>query len=135
MKLSNSLRSAIATEILAAASNGSGVAPKLEIYSGSEPASMGGTISVSLLSEHALTTTVGTELGGVITFDAIADDSSANASGSAGWARLLDRTGAEVMYLTVTQYGGGGDIELNTTSISAGLPVSITSGTFSVGGG
>ena len=95
---------------------------------------MGQAITDTLLSEHDLTTTAGTVSDGVITFGAISDDPSAKATGDAGWARILDRDGDEVMYLSVTQTGGGGDIQLNTVSISSGLPVSITSGTFTVGG-
>ncbi len=134
MKLTTALRASIAQEILAAITNGSASNPKLEIYDGTEPSSMGQTITDTLLSEHDLTTTAGTESNGVITFGVITDDPSANNSGTAGWARILDRTGAEVLYLSVTQSGGGGNIQLNTVNISTGLPVSITSGTFTVGG-
>lgn len=134
MKLITALRTSIAQEIRAAIANGSTRNPKLEIYDGNEPAQMGQTITDTLLSEHDLTTTVGTISNGVITFGVITDDPSANNSGTAGWARILDRTGAEVLYLSVTQSGGGGNIQLNTVNISTGLPVSITSGTFTVGG-
>ena len=134
MKLTPSLRSAIATEILAAMSNGSSVSPKLEIYDGTEPSNMGETITDTMLTEHDLIDAVGSVSGGTITFGTIAEDTSANASGDAGWARILDRAGAEVMYLTVTAAGSGGNIQLNSVSISSGLAVSITSGTFTVGG-
>lgn len=135
MKLTTSLRSAIAQEILAAIAAGSAADPKIEFYTGSLPSSMGQAITDTLLAELDMSTVPGTETNGVITFGAVAQDESANATGTVGWARMLDRDGAEVMYLSVTLAGGGGGIEMNTLSLTAGGPVAITGGTFTVGGG
>ncbi len=67
----------------------------------------------------------------VLTFDTITSDSSANATGTATWIRILDSNGNKVLDATVTATGGGGVLEFNTTSIVSGGPVGITSGTLS----
>lgn len=134
MKLTTALRSSIAQSIIADMAKGTLANPKIQIYAGTIPASLGGTITDTLLAELETTATVAAESNGTITFDEITDDSSANADGVAGWARLLDRDGAESVYLTVTEAGGGGDIEMNTLDIAAGGPVAISSGTITVGG-
>lgn len=51
------------------------------------------------------------------------------AAGTAGYFRITDDTGDVVMDGTVTATGGGGDLELNTTTISVGVTVEITAGT------
>ena len=134
MKFTTALRSTIAQAIVDAMANGTTSTPMIEIYDGTMPGSMGGSITDNLLAELAMTNAAATQAGGVVTLDKITNDSSANASGTAGWARILDRDGAEVIYLTVSGSGGGGDLELNTVSITSGSPVAITSGTITVGG-
>ncbi len=134
MKFTTALRSTIAQAIVDAMANGTTSTPMIEIYDGTMPGSMGGSITDNLLAELAMTNAAATQAGGVVTLDTITNDSSANASGTAGWARILDRDGAEVIYLTVSGSGGGGDLELNTVSITSGSPVAITSGTITVGG-
>lgn len=54
---------------------------------------------------------------------------SASASGTAAEARLYNSTTGtnEITGLTVTATGGGGDIELDNTSINSGQTVEITS--------
>lgn len=135
MKITTALRSAIAQDLIAAMAAGStNPNPVLEIYDGSIPASMGGAISDTLLATLTLTATVGSESGGVITFDAITEDSSADASGDAGWCRVLDRDGNEAAYFTISETGGGGEIQFNSTSIVVGAPVAVSSLTVTVGG-
>lgn len=51
------------------------------------------------------------------------------AAGTAGYFRMTDNSGDVVMDGTITATGGGGDLELNTTTISVGLAVEITAGT------
>ena len=135
MKIKAATRSTIAQTILSDMSAGTANAnPIIEIYSGTMPAAMGGTITDTLIATLTPTATVGTESGGVITFDAIAEDSGADATATAGWARILDRDREEAVYLTITQIGGGGDLQLSSVDIITGLPVNITSGVITVGG-
>ncbi|WP_138436327.1 hypothetical protein [Marinobacter shengliensis] len=135
MKITTALRSAIAQDLIDAMANGStNPNPVLEIYDGSMPGSMGGAISDTLLATLTLTAAVGTESGGVITFDAITDDSSADDSGDAGWCRVLDREGDEAAYFTISDASGNGEIKFNSTAITAGTPVAVSSLTVTVGG-
>ena len=135
MKLTTARRSTIAQGIIADMAAGStNPNPVLEIYGGTMPADMGTAFANTLLATLTLTATVGTEAGGVITFDSITEDSAANANGTATWARILDRDGNEAVYFTVSRTGEGGDIQLNIADLVAGGPVAITSGTITIGG-
>lgn len=51
------------------------------------------------------------------------------AAGTAGYFRITDNSGDVIMDGTITVTGGGGDLEMNTTTISVGLTVEITAGT------
>ena len=135
MKITTALRSAIAQDLIAAMAAGStNPNPVLEIYDGSMPAGMGGAISDTLLATLILSDPVGTETDGVITFDTITSDVSADANGYAGWCRVLDRDGSEVVYFTVSETGGSGEIQFNSTEIIAGTPVAVSSLTVTIGG-
>lgn len=70
--------------------------------------------------------------GGVLTFSAITEDSSADATGTATWARIADSNGNTICDVDVTTTGGGGTIQLNTTSIVAGGPIRISSASLSI---
>jgi hypothetical protein len=70
-----------------------------------------------------------TEAGGVITMaGAPRSDASADATGTAAVARIKDSNGVVVVN-NLTVGVGSGEIQLNSTAISAGQTVSITSGT------
>jgi len=71
----------------------------------------------------------GNAAAGVATANAISDDTNA-AGGTAALFKLQDRDNVEVVRGTVTATGGGGDIELSSTNISAGDTVSISSLTY-----
>lgn len=51
------------------------------------------------------------------------------AAGTAGYFRITDNSGDVIFDGTITVAGGGGDLEMNTTTISVGLTVEITAGT------
>lgn len=63
-----------------------------------------------------------------LTFSAFTEDTSADNGGIAAWARAADSAGNFAADLSVGGQGSGADIELNTTSISAGGPIQVTSG-------
>jgi hypothetical protein len=54
------------------------------------------------------------------------------AAGAAGYFRMSDNSGDVTMQGTVTVTAGGGDLELNTTTIAIGTTVEITSGTLTM---
>lgn len=66
-----------------------------------------------------------TPTGGVFTASAITQDSSADATGTAAWARIQDSTGTVVMDVDITATGGGGSMQMNTTSVVIGGPLQI----------
>lgn len=120
--LRNAMLDAITTAI--------GTSGLLRIYDGSRPAS-GGT-ATTLLAELALSATAaGAAASGVLTFNAITQDSSANATGTATWFRIVTSGGTFVIDGSVGT--SGSDLNLTTTSIVSGQPVSVTSFTITEG--
>ena len=128
MKIRVSLGQTLAQAVLADLASGAGADPLMEIYGGTIPASLGNTITDTLLATFTLTSTVGAESNGVITFSGWTDESSAPASGSAGWSRLLNKSGEEVMYLIAGGTGSGASVLVSPQSVVSGEPVSLTSG-------
>jgi len=128
--LSTTARNARLTAMITAIDAGSGPGV-LSIYSGTRPAT-GGT-ATTLLAELTLSDPCGTVSGGVLTFNAITQDSSANASGTASWARIADSDATFVLDLGVGTAGSGMEIILNTTTIVAGGPVGMTSASLTEG--
>lgn len=70
----------------------------------------------------------GNAANGVATASAITSDTSADATGTAAWARIADSNGLTVMDVTVGT--AGEDINFNTVSFVAGATVAITSLTY-----
>lgn len=96
----------------------------LRIYDGTRPAT-GGT-ATTLLAELTFTDPAfAAASGGVLTASAITQDSSANATGTATWFRVVDSTAAIVMDGNVGT--SGSDLNLTTTAIVITQPVSVTS--------
>ena len=96
----------------------------LRIYSGSRPAT--GGAETTQLAQLALSATAAPAAsGGALTFSSISDDTSADATGTATWARLCTSAGAAVVDMSVGQ--GSGDLSFDSTSFVAGGTVSVTS--------
>jgi hypothetical protein len=104
---------------------------KLRIYSGSRPAT-GGTTTTLLAELTCNATFAPSASGGVLTLNSIAQDASADATGTATWFRLVKSDGTtHVMDGDVGT--SGSDLNLNSTSITAGATVSVTSFTITCG--
>ena len=115
---------------LDAISTAVGTAGKVRIYDGVRPAS-GGTVTV-LLAELTLAGAFAAAAGaGVLTVNAITQDASADATGTATWFRVV--TSANAFVIDGTVAASGSDLNLNTTSIVLGGPVAITSFTITTG--
>jgi hypothetical protein len=102
----------------------------IRIYSETRAATPNTAIGAQvLLAELRFNATAfGAAVAGVATANAITDDSSANATGTAAWARLLQSDGTTaVMDLDVTTSAGSDRIVLDTVAIAAGATVSISS--------
>lgn len=103
----------------------------LRIYDGSRPAT-GGT-ATTLLAELVMNATFApAAASGVLTLNAIANDASANATGTATWARIVKSDGTtHVTDCSVST--SGADINLNTVSIVSAAVISVTSATLTEG--
>lgn len=128
MKIRVSLGETLAQAVLNDLVSGAGSDPVMEIFTGTMPASLGDTITDTLLATFTLSSTVGTESGGVITLNSWTDEDSAPAGGGAGWARLLNKSGTEIMYLSVGGFGSGASVIVSPLTIVSGKPVYLTSG-------
>ena len=105
-----------------------GGAATCEIYTGTKPTKPDTAVTTqTLLGTCTCSATAGTYANRRFTFNAITQDSSADASGTATWARFLDGAGTGVLDVDVTTTGGGGFMQMNNAAITAGGPISITS--------
>lgn len=100
-----------------------GSAAVIEIRSGSKPATPETAASGTLLVSITLSGSFSSS-GGVLT---AADPGAVSpaASGTAGYFRLKKSGGTAVLDGTVTATGGGGDMQLGSTTISTGVPVDL----------
>lgn len=97
----------------------------LQIRTGSSPgigsAATGTLLATLTFSDPAF----GNAATGVATASAITSDTSADADGTAGYARVFDSDNVAIMDLTVGT--SGADLNLDSTSIVTGGTVSVTS--------
>lgn len=108
-----------------------GASAKLRIYDGSRPAT-GGTATTLLAELTCNATFAPAASGGVLTLNAITSDSSADATGTATWFRIVQSDGStHVMDGSVST--SGADINFNSVSFVAGGTVAVTSLTFTEG--
>lgn len=99
----------------------------IRIYTGTIPATPETAPAGTLLAELTFNATAfGAAAAGVITANAITSDSSANATGTAGWYRALKSDGTTALW-DGTVSTAGADLNLNSTSINTGVTVAITS--------
>jgi len=101
----------------------------IRIYTGTQPATPETAASGTLLATLTLASTAGSVSNGVWTAGTIAGDTSADATGTAGWFRCLQSNG------TTAEFDGavsttGAELNLNSVSIVAGGAVNITSLTY-----
>ncbi len=138
VRINTAARNAAAAAVAALVDGGS-TAGKIRVYTGSQPATPATSPSGTLLLEFDLSDPAfGSPSTGVVTLDitpAVTDDGIT--TGTAGWFRFLDSTeaagtGLGVLDGSVTATGGGGDLELSTTSITTGLTVTISSFTWTM---
>ncbi len=103
----------------------------IEIRSGAQPtdpdtAASGTLLATLTFSNPAFTGATDAGPGGLLTASAITDDSSADATGTAGYFRIL--TGTAGVAVADGEIGtSGADLNLNSVAITAGSAVAITS--------
>lgn len=104
-----------------------GASGLLRIYDGTPPADADTALSGNTqLAELALSATAaGAASGGDLTFSSISDDTSADATGTASFFRLLTSGGSAVVQGTVGT--SGADINFNSVSFVTGGNVAVSS--------
>lgn len=130
LKFTTGLRNALADAITTYA-GGSAI---LRIYDGSQPANANTAVSgQTLLAELTCNATfAGSASSGAITLNSITQDSSANNTGTASWFRLLKSDGSTVV-MDGTVGTSGSDLNINSTAISSGAAVAVTSAVITIG--
>jgi hypothetical protein len=106
----------------------------LRLYDGDQPATANTAPTTQvLLAELTMNSTAfGVAVDGVITANSITADSSANASGTPNWYRLLQSDAATAVWDGTVGSSSTYDIWMSSTGILAGAQVSVTSMTHTV---
>lgn len=125
-QLSNTAANAAVDAVTALANTG-----YLRIYDGSQPANANTAVgSQVLLAELRFgSTAFAAAVAGVAAANTITDDSSANATGTATWYRVLKSDGTTVLF-DGSVGTSGANMNLGSTAINVGQPVGITSFTY-----
>jgi hypothetical protein len=113
-----------------------GASALLRIYSGTIPTAIGTALGAQvLLAELVCNATFAPgAASGVLTLNSIANDASADATGTASFFRIYRSNGTTgCVQGSVTATGGDGDMTLATVSLVAGAVVSVTSAVFTRG--
>lgn len=104
----------------------------IKIYTGSQPATPETAASGTLLGTLTFgATAFGASSGGVITANAITSDTTADATGTAGWFRALKSDGTTAV-LDGSVGTSGADLNLNSVAITAGAEIAVTSMTITL---
>lgn len=129
VRISNAANQAACNAVVDLIDGGAG-AGKIRIYSGTQPANAetaiaGQTLLAELTFSDPAFGAASSAQSSVATASAITQDSSADATGIAAWARILDSNNTVIFDCDVGT--SGATINLNTVSIIAGGTVSVTS--------
>lgn len=123
LKYSATLRNAQADAVTTAA----GASALLRIYSGTRPANVAAAITgVQLAQLTCNATFAAAAAAGVLTLNAITQDAAADATGTASHFRLFRSDGTTAV-IDGDVGTTGSDLNLTTTSIVLGQPVSVSS--------
>ena len=126
---------AVRNALLDAIETAIGTSATLEIRSGAAPANCGAADSGTVLATIVLPADwMAAASGGSKTLLGTWQDTSADATGTAGYFRIKDGTSVCHIQGSITATGGGGDMTLDNTSLAAGQTLTITSFTLNAGG-
>lgn len=133
MKLADAAQNAAADAVVDSIDVGAGTEGSVEIRSGVEPADADDVASGTLLATVSLANPAYGAAGAVTA--GVADllgtpleDASPVASGTAGHFRVLDADGDPVFVGDIAT--SGADMNVNTTTVTAGVPFRINSGSY-----
>lgn len=111
--------------------DGGPAAATIDVRTGTQPATADDAATGTLLVTITLADPAfGSAASGAALVASTPRSGTAVATGTAGWFRAKDSTGATVFDGAVTVTGGGGDLTLATTSVVSGADVRITSGSY-----
>ena len=138
MRISTDVRNDLATAFATAVDAGAGDS-KLQLYSGTRPATFGDAPAGDLLAEFTLpATTFGAPATGVITANAITATTGTAAAGAGGtvvgWFRVVDGDGA-VVEDSDSVGTSGTELVLNQTSVFEDESVEVTAWTVTMPAG
>lgn len=134
-RISTAARNAAVNGIVALLDGGA-AAGHVEIRTGAQPASVATAASGTLLGTLTLSDpSFGAAASGTATANAITSDTSADASGTAGWFRAYDSNNTAVIDGSITATGGGGDMTFDNVSIVAGGTIAWSSWTITMPAG
>ena len=113
-----------------------GTAPLLRIRTGAAPANCAASRTGTVLATMTLPSDWwAAASSGAKALSGTWQDTSADATGTAGHFEIMDSGGTTChMQGSVTATGGGGDMTLDNTSITAGQQVTVTTFTVTAGG-
>lgn len=108
-----------------------GASALLRFYDGTRPAT-GGTATTKLAELTCNATFAPAASGGVLTLNAIATDTSADATGTATWFRIVKSDGTTFV-MDGNVGTSGSDLNMNSVSFTAGGSVAVSSFTITAG--
>lgn len=106
----------------------------MSFYTAPRPTPKGSAITTqTLLGTVTFADPSGSTSNGVLVFNPLTDDSSADADGVAAWVRVKDSSGTFVMDMDVTDNAGTGPVKMPSTQVYAGGVIHITSAVMTEG--
>lgn len=115
-------------DMLTKISDDIGASGLMRWYNGTQPTNPDTALSGNTkLAELPLSATMGTSASGVLTANAITTEASADATGTATFGSFLTSAGVRKVDFSIGT--SGADLNLNTTSITAGAAASCSSAT------
>lgn len=129
--INNALAIIAANAVVDAVDNGA-LAGTIQIRTGAPPATVdlvdtGTLLGTLTFSDPAFGAAVDANPGAIATANAITDDTSADATGTAGYFRVFDSDAVGIFQGTIGVTGSGDPLELNSVAITIGSAISITS--------
>ena len=121
--------------IIDALDAGAGANATIELYGAGlgRPATGAAITDQTLIGTLTLSNPSGTIATGVLTFDTITDDTSADADENIGWARFLDTDGNFVCDMGCGIAASGEELIFNTLTARIGGIIQILSGSLTAG--
>jgi hypothetical protein len=131
VKLATATVNAMASAAVALIDDGS--TGTIKVYSGTQPANANASITGTLLATFDLEDPAfGSPTAGVVTLSGTPLEAAGVAAGTATHFRVQASDGDAIFDGAVSVTGGSGELLLNTVSISDGVSISITSGSFTM---